>query len=407
MKKWIIALIILGVGKGLCAQPGPIQPIITNLTQFVNQTAWRIFYSNADGDIVELALGANATVLTSSGASSAPAWGAAGAGDITSIWDDLTGAVTQPVIGSGEFLDGGTATSDAAGEGILLPRAADVSAATAEGQISWDTDNDLLYVGDGAAAKSIAGSFDSTAVDATTWSDGSNATNAWTFDVSGTDHTMTAGNGVMTFGDSVTITDALTISEGKLADSTIVSADIKDGEIALADIYALGDGEIIIGDGAAAPVALDVGSSTAITILGTVATGVWQGTAVDHERGGLEADVSGYSGLIAIASGSTAEIDDLDELEGQLADVTRIVTEAVMPVASADPDVDAAGELSIDTDGANEPNDVVLRSIDGGNTPLQIALCQQQKSFQATIITPNDLANATRDACPIWSNETG
>ena len=42
-------------------------------------------------------------------------------------------------------------------EGLILPQAADVSAATAEGQISWDSDNDTLYVGDGAAAKAISG----------------------------------------------------------------------------------------------------------------------------------------------------------------------------------------------------------------------------------------------------------
>jgi len=41
------------------------------------------------------------------------------------------------------------------------------------------------------------------------------------------------------------------------------------------------DGKIVIADGAGAPVHLDVGSSTGITILGTVATGVWNGTAID------------------------------------------------------------------------------------------------------------------------------
>jgi hypothetical protein len=55
---------------------------------------------------------------------------------------------------------------------------------------------------------------DTTEVDATTWSDNANATNVWTFDVSGTDHTMTAGDGVMTFGDAVTVTDTLTASNG-------------------------------------------------------------------------------------------------------------------------------------------------------------------------------------------------
>ena len=42
----------------------------------------------------------------------------------------------------------------------------------------------------------------------------------------------------------------------------------------------LADGEILIGDGTTDPVALDVGGSSAITILGTIATGTWQGTAL-------------------------------------------------------------------------------------------------------------------------------
>ena len=63
-----------------------------------------------------------------------------------------------------------------------------------------------------------AGGFDSTTVDDTTWSDGSNATNTWTFDVSGTDHTMAAGSGLMTFSHSVTVTGLLTGSKAILSD---------------------------------------------------------------------------------------------------------------------------------------------------------------------------------------------
>ena len=44
-----------------------------------------------------------------------------------------------------------------------------------------------------------AGGFDPTAVDSVTWSDGSNASNVWTFDLSGTDITMTANSGSMDF----------------------------------------------------------------------------------------------------------------------------------------------------------------------------------------------------------------
>ena len=54
------------------------------------------------------------------------------------------------------------------------------------------------------------GAIDTTTVDATTWSDGANASNIWTFDVSGTDHTMTIGNGLITFSHAVTVTGALT-----------------------------------------------------------------------------------------------------------------------------------------------------------------------------------------------------
>ena len=66
----------------------------------------------------------------------------------------------------------------------------------------------------------------------------------------------------------------------------------------------LGNGEILIGDASGDPVALDVGSSTAITILGTVATGVWNGTAVGVAYGGTA--ISSYAaGDILYASGST------------------------------------------------------------------------------------------------------
>ena len=41
------------------------------------------------------------------------------------------------------------------------------------------------------------------------------------------------------------------------------------------------DGYIVIADGSGSATHLDVGSSTGITILGTIATGVWQGTAID------------------------------------------------------------------------------------------------------------------------------
>jgi len=83
-----------------------------------------------------------------------------------------------------------------------------------------------------------------------------------------------------------------------------------------------------------------------------------------------------------------------------LSDLTDIAA------TGTDPDVDASGELGIDTDGANEPNDVVLRtsSVSGNQ---QYALANALRSIQGTIVSPQDLDDATRDACPVWENNTG
>ena len=56
----------------------------TDLTEFVDQTAWRVFYSDGSGDVQELAFGADGTYLRSNGATSAPTFTTpAGSGDMT------------------------------------------------------------------------------------------------------------------------------------------------------------------------------------------------------------------------------------------------------------------------------------------------------------------------------------
>ena len=47
-------------------------------------------------------------------------------------------------------------------------------------------------------------------------------------------------------------------------------------------------------------------------------------TALTHELGGLEANVSAYTGLIAISGGATSEVDTLAELNTQIADGTLL-----------------------------------------------------------------------------------
>jgi hypothetical protein len=64
---------------------------------------------------------------------------------------------------------------------------------------------------------------------------------------------------------------------------------------------------------------------------------------------------------------------------------------------SDDVDVDAAGEISWDTDGW-------LRAYDGAN---QVAIGRKIEAIHCTVIRPNDLADSDRDAFWLWSNESG
>ena len=154
-----------------------------------------------------------------------------------------------------------------------------------------------------------------------------------------TDVSISAANNVVE-ADTVTnatLTTALTVNTGTLT----LTADVANNSV------------LTIGAGASSISGANTGDNTDAET-GDSATAFFDAGTIEHEWGGLQADVSGYTGLLAITGAdTTAEIDSLDELEGQLADVTRIVTEAVMPVAGTDPDVDASGELAIDTDGAN------------------------------------------------------
>ena len=74
---------------------------------------------------------------------------------------------------------------------------------------AWAGNYTLAFGGTDGDAETIASqewvtangaAFDATTVDAVTWSDGANASNVWTFNVSGTDPTFTAGNNNFIFG---------------------------------------------------------------------------------------------------------------------------------------------------------------------------------------------------------------
>lgn len=142
---------------------------------------------------------------------------------------------------------------------------------------------------------------------------------------------------------------------------------------------------------------------------GDSATSFFDTGTVEHEWGGLQADVSSYTGLIAITGAdTTAEIDSLDEIEGQLADVTLIYTEAIIVAAGTDPDVDAAGEFAIDTDGADEPNSVVLRTFIGNDD--QMALANSHKTLVFSVVSPDEInvwTGRVNPSQPVWYNRSG
>ncbi|MFI5405029.1 MAG: beta strand repeat-containing protein [Nitrososphaerales archaeon] len=81
---------------------------------------------------------------------------ASGSGDITSVFGCTTGACTSITIGDTQLLDGGTATTNDAGEGIQLPRSTSCTAAVEEGRVCWDSDDNTLYIGDSATASAFA-----------------------------------------------------------------------------------------------------------------------------------------------------------------------------------------------------------------------------------------------------------
>ena len=97
-----------------------IGTIPDNLTDFTNQTAWRVFYSDSAGDVTELALGADGTFLKSNGATSAPSF---------AVPSGSGGGITRTVTtSSGAFTAGATADTDyvyliAGAHAVALPTA--------------------------------------------------------------------------------------------------------------------------------------------------------------------------------------------------------------------------------------------------------------------------------------------
>ena len=109
------------------------------------------------------------------------------------------------------------------------------------------------------------------------------------------------------------------VSDGGTGASTFTDGGVLlgSGTSAITATAVLGDGEILIGDASGDPTTLDVGSSTAITTLGTVSTGVWQGTDVGVAYGGTGVSTFTDKGVL-YGQGASAVLVTAAGSEGQL-----------------------------------------------------------------------------------------
>ncbi|GAG59120.1 unnamed protein product, partial [marine sediment metagenome] len=215
----------------------------------------------------DLVLGAAGTILRSDGTDC----GWAATTNITALGTIATGTWQATDVG---VLYGGTGVSTLTDGGILL--GSGTGAITALGVAS----NGQIPIGDGTTDPVLA---TITAV------------------ANETDVTNAAGS--ITIG----IVDPLAVAKGGT------------GASSLNDLIALGTdttGNYAAGDGEA---------GNALT--GDSATAFFSSGTIELARAGLGADLSGFTGLLAITGGSVAEIDALSELEGQVADVTAFVVE--------------------------------------------------------------------------------
>lgn len=97
---------------------------------------------------------------------SAGAVNASGTGDITDVYNCSTGdcatitmgATDTLVASDGSLINFSASNASSTTDGIILPQNTNCASATAEGQLCWDSDNDVLYAGDGTGVVNVNGS---------------------------------------------------------------------------------------------------------------------------------------------------------------------------------------------------------------------------------------------------------
>lgn len=208
----------------------------TNLTSFVDQTAWRLFYSNTDGDVTELALGASGEYLKSNGASAAPTWATpAGSGDVVKVGTPVNNEI-------GVWTGDGTLEGDTNlqwdGTDFTISGAGTAGSIALEGITILDSVSGTLTLGNVDAIDATTETTLEAALDSLTnlVTVGTIGTGVW----QGTAIADAYISDTLTIGASGSIDDGAlsanvsllgsSISTGEITDDTITRADIADSD---------------------------------------------------------------------------------------------------------------------------------------------------------------------------------
>tara|TARA_R100001594_G_scaffold31094_1_gene57993 strand:- start:1631 stop:4657 length:3027 start_codon:yes stop_codon:yes gene_type:complete len=263
----------------------------TGLTSYASGD---VIYASGSTTLAKLAKGSDGQVLTL--ASGVPSWATPTVGDITAVTagNGLSGGGTSGAVSLALDLNELTAaTIDVANDSIAIIDANDSDTSKKESIA------DLMSAVDGTGLTASSGVLSVDASQTQITAVGTIATGTWSAD------TIAVNKGG---------TGATSLTDGGVL--------LGSGTGAITAMSALGDGVIVIGDGSGDPTTLDVGSSSAITILGTIATGVWNGTSIG--TGYTDAKVTSVvAGTLVDVSATTGAVTvnvDLSELATSTSD---------------------------------------------------------------------------------------
>jgi hypothetical protein len=266
--------------------------------------------------------------------------------------------------------------------------ATDASDTPTDGQVpTWNSDGSITWEDDDTGA----GGGDPVLVNTTAITDpsGLDLTN-------GTGITITLNDAVSPDTATFSATLGTDISAAEIADGDHGDFTYSSGSATL-DASTVSDNEIDYATVTLNDLTFDVGSvdKTEFGYLNGLTSAIQ--TQLDGKEGTLTDKASLESTI--------SNVSDFAEADGDTYTGTHDFGGANLEIENGtDPDLSVTGEISLDTDGANETSDASIRGYDGTN---QFLIARKLKTIQATIITPNDLADATRDKCMIWSNESG